>query len=288
MNHQTSASNEVHETTEAIPDTDSLSSSDSESSSDSSDSEESSESGCDEWPEIDRKQLLEDLRREHSDLTVLEKTRREGESDRKSPYYKQRVLVLWLLYFLCLWKSLNMVSNNALNSMLIFLFNFFKLLSYEDPYVAAMLTVFPTSLYLARKMLGIDRDNFEHYVVCPSCYHLYRLSECLKEDARGNMQPEKCSHVSCKKGKYSKKCNSTLFKRVILKNGKAAYYPLKVYCYRHVTTSLECMLLRDGFEDMCEEWRGRISETGVYSDVYDGIVWKDFGRKNNRLLECSK
>ena len=89
MNHQTSASNEVHETTEAIPDTDSLSSSDSESSSDSSDSEESSESGCDEWPEIDRKQLLEDLRREHSDLTVLEKTRREGESDRKSPYYKQ-------------------------------------------------------------------------------------------------------------------------------------------------------------------------------------------------------
>ena len=38
-------------------------------------------------------------------------------------------------------------------------------------------TNLPTYLYSARKLLKIDRDNFQQYVVCPKCTKLYHMDE---------------------------------------------------------------------------------------------------------------
>lgn len=65
-------------------------------------------------------------------------------------------------------------------------------------------------------------------------------------------------------------------KEVKVTNGKALFYPLKVYCYRSIVETLEKFVKRDGFTDKCELWRKRSIDDNEYGDVYDGQVWKDF------------
>ena len=69
----------------------------------------------------------------------------------------------WILLFLCLWSSFCVISDNALE---IFRAVF-------DSLAAVVLSVgrfaalFPKSLHLLRKQLGIDQDRSLKYVVCP-------------------------------------------------------------------------------------------------------------------------
>ena len=39
---------------------------------------------------------------------------------------------------------------------------------------------------------------------------------------------------------------------------------------------VESLFKRPNFAQKCEQWRERDCEDDVYSDVYDGKVWKDF------------
>ena len=64
-----------------------------------------------------------------------------------------------------------------------------------------------------------------------------------------------------------------MYKEVKLSNGKVIYHPLLIYCYKSITDSLQEMLNRPQFLELCEAWR---SADDKYCDVYDGKVWKDF------------
>lgn len=40
------------------------------------------------------------------------------------------------------------------------------------------------------------------------------------------------------------------------------------------------MLNRPGFSDKCEAWRSLPLQDGVYNDIYDGKIWKEFQNPN--------
>ena len=62
-----------------------------------------------------------------------------------------------------------------------FLFKFFKVLgvSGSDDIVVDLILVMPSSLYLLRQFIDVDRDYFTKYVVCPKCTKLYACDACL-------------------------------------------------------------------------------------------------------------
>ena len=58
-------------------------------------------------------------------------------------------------------------------------------------------------------------------------------------------------------------------------------YPKRIYCYKSIIESLQELLCQPDFSVKCEAWRTRCYQDGVYNDVYDGQVWKDFQAPNN-------
>ena len=67
-----------------------------------------------------------------------------------------------------------------------------------------------------------------------------------------------------------------LAQKVILSDGTEKFYPFKVYCYNNVVNQTELLLKCPGFTDKCEQWRQREQVDGIYTDVYEGQIWRDF------------
>ena len=134
----------------------------------------------------------------------------------------------------------------------------------------------PTTLYSARKLLNINRDSFEQFVVCPKCTKLYQMDKILYNDGR-RVCARTCTNVQFPNCRRARACNTKLVKEVVLKDGTRKFYPLKTYCYTSICNSIETLLKRPGFEEECEAWRSRKTKEDLYGDVYDGSVWKSFG-----------
>ena len=150
-------------------------------------------------------------------------------------------------------------------------------------------TNIPTSLYSARKLLKIDRDNFQQYVVCPKCTKLYQMDEVVINEGHRTVA-RTCNNIPFPQGRRRKICEAQLANKVTLKNGKTKFYALKTYCYKSIIKSLEALLKRSGLEEQCEKWRNRARDDDLYADVYDGKVWKKFGnwRGTKEFLNLSR
>ena len=174
-----------------------------------------------------------------------------------------------------MWQSLCKLSDNGLDWLLQFLFQFIKVLSDLSGclYLQELLAIIPSSLYLLRKYASFDRDNFIKYAVCSKCCKLYNMKDCTEIDHRGRRVIKHCQQ---KKYARSATCGAPLAKKVVLSNGREEFYPLKVYCYKSVKEKLQEMLQRDGFPQLCESWRDHHTAETCLSDIIDGQVWKDF------------
>ncbi len=193
--------------------------------------------------------------------------------------YTLLALFTWLYCFLFFWKVTNVVSDNAMNTLLAFLCNFFTLMPGQDRLIASVgAGSIPASMYMLRKALAIDRDDFIQYCVCTKCTKIYEYQECLTVDGK----PKYCTNVRFKKGKYSKHCGGKLLKEVKLKDGKSKFVALKTYCFKSVVNTLESFLQRPGFEDACSRWKSRTVPDGCYADIYDGNIWKRFQKYDNQ------
>ena len=71
-------------------------------------------------------------------------------------------------------------------------------------------------------------------------------------------------------------CACPLLKTVELSGGRHLLYPFMTYYYLGLEVSLQSFVNRVGFLEKCEEWRNLQQRDGIYSDVYDGKIWKDF------------
>ena len=185
--------------------------------------------------------------------------------------------MFWLVYFLLIWQASCKISDNGLVWLLQFLFKFLKILgvTISNEFLADLISVLPTSLYLLRQFINLDRDYFTKYVVCPKCTKLYSYDSCLKMEAGNRIVGRTCSNTFMTRGRR-KSCNAQLVRRVKLKDGKVQFYPIYYYCYSSIIEELERLLQRKGIPESCEEWRNQPQREGILSDVYSGKIWKDF------------
>ena len=84
----------------------------------------------------------------------------------------------WILLFLCLQSSFCVISDNALEILLEFFRAVFDSLAAVVLSVGSFAALFPKSLHLLKKQLGIDQDRSLKYVVCPLQVTSLSLSEC--------------------------------------------------------------------------------------------------------------
>ena len=59
--------------------------------------------------------------------------------------------------------------------------------------------------------------------------------------------------------------------------------PYNTYCFKSVTESLEELLNRPNYVNLCESWRSKKKESGILCDVYDGEMWEHFQTDQNGL-----
>lgn len=162
--------------------------------------------------------------------------------------------VQWLAYFLLIWQSLCHISDNGLAWLLQFLLQFLKVINAYAPTdtLNELSIIFPTSIYMIRKLLAVDRDSFTKFVVCPKCTKCYQYDECVK-NVDGRHVVKRCSSKFYTRGKVCV-CDAQLVKKVTLKNNTVKYYPIFYYCYNSIINSLEKLVQRKGFAEKCEKW----------------------------------
>ena len=206
--------------------------------------EDSDDDDCDEhWDEIPPEILGKDISSTPLPEPELRKNRLQ----------KVNALVFWFVYFLLFWQTSCKLSDNGLAWLIQFLVQFLKVLGLEisNGFLMELISVLPSSLYLVRQFINLDRDSFTKFVVCPKCTKLYSYDSCLMS-ANNRTVAKTCCNTFMSRG-HRKRCNATLVRKVILKDKKEQFYPIKYYCYNSIINELERLLLKSGFPDSCEE-----------------------------------
>eukprot|EP00112_Aurelia_sp_Birch-Aquarium-sp1_P023214 Seg6828.3 transcript_id=Seg6828.3/GoldUCD/mRNA.D3Y31 product="hypothetical protein" protein_id=Seg6828.3/GoldUCD/D3Y31 len=189
------------------------------------------------------------------------------------------VLLRWLCIFIAIWQMKNVIPDTAIGSLLKFLGNFFFIIASRCDYLEPLARNLPTtvdSLLLSLGMRSID--NFKKYAVCPRCFKLYELDKCYYVN-RGIRYSRKCNFIDFDNHRLAhlrKECGAELLKIARSPSGKRTLVPFKLYCYKSLKGSLEQLTKRKDFQKMCQSWRERNLPDGIYEDVYDGSVWKEF------------
>ena len=173
-------------------------------------------------------------------------------------YMRERIAFTILLYFLLVWKSFY--------ALLFVLYNVLNFLGISDIFKKCFGFAFPKTMYMLRKFMKLDRNDFERYVVCQTCYKLFTMEEC-------KVGTEVCDNRRFKKGKFAKACGTDLGYHALLKDGSRAFFPHKVYCYKSVINSLKTILNKPQSEQD-EQWRQRKIAKTEMGNVFDGNIWK--------------
>ena len=183
------------------------------------------------------------------------------------------------LLFLQLWCLFYNVSATALNHLIQFLHYMLTAIADKSLLLADLASTFPTSLYRVRKCLSLDKDDFDNYVVCKRCNSMYSFEDCIVKTSMGD-KTKVCNYTPYRNHPILSRrdpCRQNLLIELILQNkGETKLYPYKTYCYYPLHKSLPRILLRKNYLELCEKWRDRTVPEGMLSDIYDGLVWKEF------------
>ena len=100
------------------------------------------------------------------------------------------------VFFLLMFQSTFRLSDTALTVLLSFLSTFLMLLAkhYKLEDLISFCSGLPQSTVAARKMIGDDRNNFEKYTCCPTCFDISVW--CDGKDGKS------LNNVSCANKKY--------------------------------------------------------------------------------------
>ena len=141
--------------------------------------------------------------------------------------------------------------------------------------------IIPETLYMIERKLNLQKDSFTKYAVCPKCKTLYTFEECIHKRPSGEAVSAKCSNVEFPLHPHEARrqpCGTILMKTMRSRAGKSFLYPKEVYCFRHLTDSLQDLINKPGFLEHCEKWRSRSTQLpdNVLGDCFEGRVWKEF------------
>ena len=195
------------------------------------------------------------------------------------------------MIFLLLWQCVFHVSDAGMAVLVLFMHHLFRLLSslVSSQYLSSLSNACPTSLYSARKLLGLLDDQFIEYVVCPTCHSIYEYSQCFKQDIQGRRFSKCCWYVRFPNHpirQYRKECGTLLLESVQTRTGGIILCPRKVFCYRPLHKSIAHLFQKKSFYESCQKWRQRVVPDDLMGDVYDGEVWKSFkGVDQNNFVQ---
>ena len=199
------------------------------------------------------------------------------------------ILIKWLIYFLLFWQATCKISDNGLEWLLPFMFQFLHVMriNCSSEYLSQLALMCPSSLYLLRKFVNLKRDNFVKFAVCPNCASLYQLKSCTRL-VGGQIVLIIYSHNPFNKG-HVRECGTGSARKVISGSGKKGFYPHKIYCFNSVIDRVEELLERSGVPEMCEQWREHQVDEKIVTDVYGGSIWRDFLKfKENDFLNAPR
>lgn len=112
------------------------------------------------------------------------------------------------------------------------------------PGIGSFAALFPKSLHLLNKQLGIDQDKFIKYVVCPKCDTLYNFDDCYELQNRKRVL-KKCTFIEFPNRRQHfcrTQCGDPLLREVTLKSGRRDFIPSKSTAIRVLETLSDDLL----------------------------------------------
>ena len=190
-------------------------------------------------------------------------------------------VVRLIIMFVMTWKIMHNLSDAAVSVLFSFLKQLLELVAgiVQCKTLKTIAELLPRSLYMIRKYLGVNRDDFEKFIVCPKCSSCYKPEDCVRTLSNGRKKGERCSFVEFPRHPrrtQRKPCGALLFKTIRSKHGELILKAKRVFCYRSVKKTLEEFLKRPGFADKCEQHKKCPRDPNLLGDIYDGRVWKNF------------
>ena len=189
-----------------------------------------------------------------------------------------RSLITWIAFVMLQWHIENNVSQSALVPLLQLIVQVISVAgAHESANVVA--EAFPDTIFKLQKWFGMDNaSNFQEIVCCNKCYRIYPDDANMRyksHDCHRKLLTRPCYGEVVEDGRDTL-CNEVLFNCKKKDKGTLEYTPKHIYCYQPLSKSLDNLLSRLGILDKCNAWRKRPASRGVYSDTYDGSVWKRF------------
>ena len=230
------------------------------------------------WDENNDEDISEDVQNDEPDTPIQEMASQEDLTR------DERSVIWWVVVFTCLLQTMHSLPSRAIVWLLHFLGSLFTFLSQYSNNIANIAHAFPSTLHRRTSYISknLSLPSVHRYVVCQACLSLHSYSACLER--RGSLtQVKDCPE--CEK----KKKTVPLLREVMTRTGNKKYYPYLMYPYVSLVSSLQSLLLRPKFYNLCEEWRQHPQHHQiVLSDVYDGRIWKDFLSFNGREFFSSR
>jgi len=135
---------------------------------------------------------------------------------------------------------------------------------------------FPKSLYTAKKMLNIFQPKMQ-LAVCSNCHKLHNIKNIVEYKEEGETAIANCLHEEFPNNPVSihrNKCNKPLSILKKRKGGTIAV-PRMLYPKPSIRQQLTMLYQRPDFENMLK-LSGIQRGGNIYSDIYDGKIWKTF------------
>src|SRR6266536_140787 len=140
---------------------------------------------------------------------------------------------------------------------------------------------FPNSLYMAKKMLNIFQPKMQ-LAVCSNCHRLHNVKEIIAYKEDGKVATMNCLHKEYPNNSHSHKCNNPL-STLSQKKGVTIPVPRLLYPRPSIRHQLSMLYQRPDFENMLK-LSGIRREDNIYSDIYDGEIWKTFPFDGNTFF----
>lgn len=136
-----------------------------------------------------------------------------------------------LVVFICLWQAAFRLPDIAIDMLLKFLVTFFKVIADKCSVtlLASVASKIPSSIYRLRKYLdSTQQQSFIEYDVCPVCFSLYTMEQCVRVNQHDEKVPQTCSFIRFPNHPLRhlrKVCGASLVKKIHLMGGKIECRP---------------------------------------------------------------
>ena len=136
---------------------------------------------------------------------------------------------------------------------------------------------FPSSLYKVQKRLKIFQPKMQ-FAMCTKCHKLYNATNIIAYEQKGRVAIATCLNEEFPNNpmpSHRNQCNNPLsvFKR---NKNQTKAIPRMLYPKPSIRQQLSMLYQQPGFEDMLKSSGMPRGGHNIYSDIYDGRVWKTF------------